>query len=466
MIVKILSRGKSFKGLSTYLTHDADAKTDERVAWTHTLNLANDDVPCAVNEMLWTARDAELLKQEAGVRAGGRATENPVKHLSLNWAPDQNPTREHMIETTEHFLRQMKWHEHQAVLVAHDDKSHAHVHVMLNVVHPETGLRFDDAFERRRVQAWALEYEREQGRVYCEQRLMNPAERLDAPPRNIWLTFQENENEFQNSEKSLQQHEPISMDGTGDRENADWEMLKQIQRDERIEFFARGKSEFSQLRLSIYREIREEFRPRWADFYAAQRDGADPEILAGLKAELVAEQKAVLEGRRDQACGELRQSRDLRYCALLDDQHDIRAVLRDRQGEGLDNAHFLEELADRSFMRTSAEGFHEVGNEVTKPAYRVGAPPRDDGANTISGGGGEVDVGDRVGGGLISFVDSLFYDLINLGSARPARAPQTDSTGRSLIEIAAEEACKRQQQHEREEEDAERRRRQRTPCGE
>ena len=72
--------------------------------------------------MLWTARNAELLKQEAGIRAGGRATENPVKHLSLNWAPDENPTREHMIETAEDFLRHMKWQEHQALIVAHEDK--------------------------------------------------------------------------------------------------------------------------------------------------------------------------------------------------------------------------------------------------------------------------------------------------------------------------------------------------------
>ena len=51
MIVKISGVGKSFKGLSTYLTHDPNAKTDERVAWTRTLNLANDHVPSAVDEM-------------------------------------------------------------------------------------------------------------------------------------------------------------------------------------------------------------------------------------------------------------------------------------------------------------------------------------------------------------------------------------------------------------------------------
>src|SRR6202051_2428089 len=109
MIVKIGSGGKSFKGLSKYLTHDAEAKTDERLAWTPTHNLANDHVPSAVDEMLWTARNAELLKQEAGVRAGGRATENPVKHVSLSWSPEENPSRQHMIETAEEFLRHMKW---------------------------------------------------------------------------------------------------------------------------------------------------------------------------------------------------------------------------------------------------------------------------------------------------------------------------------------------------------------------
>src|SRR5258708_17618360 len=212
MIVKIMSSGKSFAGTANYLTHDPEAQTDERVAWTHTHNLANDHVPSAVDEMVWTARNAELLKQEAGVRAGGRSTENPVKHLSLNWSPEDNPTREHMVETTEEFLRTIRWQEHQALLVAHDDKDYSHVHVMLNAVHPETGLRLDDNFDHRRAQAWALKYEQEQGRVYCEQRLKNPEERENAPPRNIWTAFQENEKKFEQAEKSLQKNEPILLD--------------------------------------------------------------------------------------------------------------------------------------------------------------------------------------------------------------------------------------------------------------
>src|SRR5580700_8026546 len=130
MIVKISPSGSSFKGLSTYLTHDPKANTDERVAWTYTHNLANDHVPSAVDEMVWTARNADLLKREAGIRAGGRATDGPVKDVSLNWSPEDNPTPEHMIKTSEEFLRYMGWQEHQAVMVAHNDKPHAHVHLM------------------------------------------------------------------------------------------------------------------------------------------------------------------------------------------------------------------------------------------------------------------------------------------------------------------------------------------------
>ena len=266
MIVKISPGGSSFKGLSTYLTHDPKADTQDRVAWTHTQNLANDHVPSAVDEMVWTARNAELLKQEAGVRAGGRTTEDPVKDVSLNWSPEDKPTREHMIATSEDFLRHMKWQEHQVVMVAHNDKPHAHVHLMINAVHPETGRHLDDGFERRRAQEWALQYEREHERIYCEQRLKNPGDREKNMPRNIWMAFQHNEKEFSQAEKIMAEN---SLEIPENPKNAEWKILKELQKSERIEFFAQGKMEFSDLRSSIYREVREEFRERWSDYYKA-----------------------------------------------------------------------------------------------------------------------------------------------------------------------------------------------------
>src|SRR2546423_8135619 len=143
MIPRLFTAGKSFKGVARYLTHDPEkAQTAARVDWTHTLNLAHDDIPSAVDEMLWTYRAADMLKRQAGVAAGGRRLDSPAKHLSLNWHPSEHPIKEHIIETVRDFLKHMGWHEHQAVLVGHNDR-HPHVHVLVNAVHPETGRALD-----------------------------------------------------------------------------------------------------------------------------------------------------------------------------------------------------------------------------------------------------------------------------------------------------------------------------------
>src|SRR5579859_4952150 len=119
MIVRILTAGRSFKGLADYLTHDPKARSAERVAWTHSLNCANEDTPGVVHEMYTTFCEADLLKENAGIRAGGRPLDKAVKHLSLNWHPDEpRPTREEMIAATESLLERLEWNEHQAFLVS------------------------------------------------------------------------------------------------------------------------------------------------------------------------------------------------------------------------------------------------------------------------------------------------------------------------------------------------------------
>jgi hypothetical protein len=440
MIVRILSNGKSFQGCAAYLTHDPDkAKIAERLAWTHTLNCANDDVNCAVSEMLWTARDAELLKQEAGIRAGGRATENTVKHFSLNWSPEENPTREHMIETAEDFLRHMKWQEHQAILTAHNDKDYSHVHVMLNTVHPETGLRLNDSYEQVRAQEWALQYEREHG-IYCEQRLLDPEERQKNPPRNIWTAFQENQREFEKSEKSLQENDGISAEDTKIRKNKEWEILKTYQRDERTAFFAEGKSEFKELRNSIYQEIREEFRGRWADYYAAEKEGGDPEALEKLKAQIVADQKSILGTRRDEACQALRESRGERYRELLNDQRELRAHLRWRQEVGQDNMPLLASLAERGATQDISEAFRDAAGETTRPAgelsHERAAPTaeKEDQSGTTEGAG-------VVGLGFSAF--GAFDSLLSIFEG-PRPAPRRGPVDSGSFQSAADEALKRE----------------------
>jgi hypothetical protein len=489
MIPKIQARGKSFKGLADYLTHDPKAETQKRVAWTHTLNLTHDHIPSAVDEMLWTARAAELLKEEAGIRAGGKQVDDPVKHFSINWSPEDNPSQEHMIKTTEDFLRHMKWQEHQAVLVAHNDKEYAHVHVMLNCIHPETGRCLNDSFEQRRAQAWALNYEKENGRIYCEQRLLNADEREDSPTRPAWMAFRGVQKEFEQAEKVRAENDLKNTTKINGRENSEfenrenvaafseWKILKEIQRGERQAFFAEGKNEFSELRRAVTREVREEFREGWGNYYAACRDGMEPEQLAAMKDGLLAAQKEKLEVRRDEACQVLREERDGRYRDLLAVQKDIRADLRGRQAAGLDNEHFLDLVARREPGASIADTFAHAAGQATdrsEPPREVAAEAEDDVAPawspaTRSGvkspGDAGASLATGLGFGLLSFFDSIADGLTGSRPAPPPRPPRDDKPAASLFDTAVEEAQKRQQQENRVRDEEEWRKKQRSPYG-
>ena len=62
---------------------------------------------------------------------------------------------------------------HEALIVAHDDTRHPHVHVIANRVDPETGKAATLGRSKLRLSRWAEGYEREQGRIRCERRVRN-----------------------------------------------------------------------------------------------------------------------------------------------------------------------------------------------------------------------------------------------------------------------------------------------------
>jgi hypothetical protein len=453
MIVKISSSGVSFKGISQYLTHDQGANTSDRVAWTHTHNLAadNGDIPLAINEMYLTAENAELLKQEAGIRAGGRSTEKAVKHISLNWAPADNPSQDHMIKSSKHFLDSMGWGEHQAIFVAHSDKAHKHVHMVLNAIHPGTGRHLNESWENNRAQRWAAEYERAQDCIRCPQRGLEYAEREMAMPRNMWTAFQQNETSFVRGEELLRKNSENEFREIGDLRNSEWKILKEMQSDERKQFFADGKTQFSELRKSIYREVKEEFSERWKAYYQAEREGAHPKILQGIKEEIIKDRNAVFEPRRDAACLELRGNRDAEYREILELQRDQRQTLKWHQGLGLETSDFFHELNQRREANVVTEDFRRSALEVTQH----GSPPD---ANDRAGrefSEAATEVGIRPLSGITSFgvsmVDSFFTTLTNLGSARPE--PMTNADREEATRLAAEGATGQREQAERDRDD-------------
>jgi len=180
MVPKVAGKGKSFKGAAAYYLHDKQARSSERVAFTHTLNLPTQDAELAWRIMARTAATQNEIKAAAGSPATGRKLENSVYVYSLSWAPDEKPTQQEMLDAAQQTLTELGLTEHQVLLVSHNDEPHPHIHVIVNRVHPETGLAAKLSKDHLVLSRWAEAYEKRQGQIRCEQRPINNERRREA----------------------------------------------------------------------------------------------------------------------------------------------------------------------------------------------------------------------------------------------------------------------------------------------
>ena len=194
MIPKINGLGRSFAGVAAYCLHDAPEpddrrpETSERVGWTDTRNLATIRVERAARLMAATAKAAPDLKRLADGARGGRKLAKPVLHYSLSWAQDEMPDRREMSGAVDGSLEALGLEGHEALIVAHEDTRHPHVHVIANRVDPETGKAAKLGNSKLRLSRWAEGYEREQGRIRVERRVKNNERRRAGAEvlRPIW----------------------------------------------------------------------------------------------------------------------------------------------------------------------------------------------------------------------------------------------------------------------------------------
>jgi len=178
MINVVNEFGRSFKGLSGYLLRGPNNDNPERVDWTMTHNLGTNDPELAWRIMADTSRRADELKKANGFGAGGRLSKGPVLHYVLSWKPEEAETltKEEMQRAALDSLkvlgkrrskrRNMKTQsgdEHQVLIVAHRDRGHCHVHLMVSRTHPEHGLSLPSYKDFIRLSDWSHEYRKEMG---------------------------------------------------------------------------------------------------------------------------------------------------------------------------------------------------------------------------------------------------------------------------------------------------------------
>lgn len=177
MVPKVAARGRSFAGAIRYYNHDPEAQTRARVVFAETLNLRTDDPDRAAELMAWTAGHCAELKAQAGVKATGRKPEKPVYAFSLSWGREETPDPAHMRVQGRGALEALGLSGHEAVLIGHRDREHPHIHVIVNLVHPETGKTANVYRDRLTLSKWAEAYEREHQNILCPRRVENNAER-------------------------------------------------------------------------------------------------------------------------------------------------------------------------------------------------------------------------------------------------------------------------------------------------
>ena len=241
-------------------------------------------------------------------------------------------------------LKKLGWQQHQALFVCHDDKAHPHLHMMVCAVHPETGRKLVDAYERRWMQDWALEYERTEGRIYCEERLYNRTAREKSPLRTAWEQCQQEVRK----EFKAEVYRSIGPDHLKHIENRDvikgeeWNILKEFQTKERMAFFAGGKEAYSQAWQEAHSTVRSEYQKEWNHYFTAKRSGMDRASLQPMRANIAERQKREVGLRTGQAVRELRAQRDAQYADMKVRQQEQRHELHDRQKRGLNSPDLLD----------------------------------------------------------------------------------------------------------------------------
>jgi len=177
MIPRLNPRGSSFRGACSYVLREGEAqKGKETVPWAITANLSTQDIKWAWHEMVDTYNAQGALKAASGVDARGRKNTKPVLHYTLSWAQSDNPTPQEMQKAALASLKAIGLGEHEALIAAHTDKKHLHVHIVANTIHPQTGRTADLKFTKLELSKWAEAYEREHV-IHCEERVKNNAER-------------------------------------------------------------------------------------------------------------------------------------------------------------------------------------------------------------------------------------------------------------------------------------------------
>ena len=146
MIAKT-SSGRRFGPLADYLVHGRSGVETDRVAWTASRNLGTDEPELAAALMQATARQSAMVQV-------------PAYHMTISFDHHDQVSPDQMQAIADKLLKDLGLAEYQTLMVSHRDRAHAHLHVMVNRIHPETGVAWERWQDRPIIERGLREQER------------------------------------------------------------------------------------------------------------------------------------------------------------------------------------------------------------------------------------------------------------------------------------------------------------------
>lgn len=282
----IHKRGTSFKAALNYVLHDPQKETAERVDWAFSVNCGTAEPGDAWQAMYdtWDRRNA--LKRENGVDLRGRDNKAPVMHYTLSWAPDDKPSKQQMMDAALKSLKALGLEGHQAVIAAHNDKDHLHVHIIVNTVNPTNGRTAELKYPAYKLQDMAREHDRDRVAWQAERdaaaRRLPPYNRNSEQreksmamlrPRDIIDQMRPEKPEPHHRRRALEKRDVINRMKRHRAENDHAHMVERdalwaVHRAERDDLYRRS----TQACHVAIDYVRDRFRSRWRDLHKAQRE--------------------------------------------------------------------------------------------------------------------------------------------------------------------------------------------------
>lgn len=186
MIAKILDQGHGFKGLLRYVFGHGKDPENQPYSFYDSGNMSSNDRRDFAINMITLDRNAERLKQEAGIPAGRKKKNGSVFHAVMSWLDGEKPNEEHQKQAARELLEKWGLDQNQYVIVGHNDTDNAHMHLVVNLTDPENGMRAKLDHSKTKGLSFAKDYRKAHGwNVQPEQQYgAKPENTQQATPKN------------------------------------------------------------------------------------------------------------------------------------------------------------------------------------------------------------------------------------------------------------------------------------------